>query len=529
MRSTNIKFMGLASGLDTESMVKAMVMPYQQKVDGGKQDQKLLELKKDAWKDMNTKIYNFYSKTLNASRLQGTFNQKNVSMSMPNVVEVKGNGNLPDGTHDIKVTELAKGAVVTTNSINKSKTDTIGVDGKISVTIEGKDKPVELELKSDMTVQQLENQMKEKLGGDLNINFDEQHGTFFISSKQTGNKQGVTFTSDNENVLKAVGISGTAQPDGTFMYKAEGRNAEIEYNGMKISSQTNQVTVNGMEIKVVAKGETTVVATRDTEAIVTFVKEFVDEYNKLIEEINKKVDAPYNKSYKPLTDEQKKDMTEEEIKLWNDKINDSILRGDSTLKDLTQVMRGVIGSTSVTDPSDPSKKLTLASFGIETGKNWKEKGKLYINEEKLRDAINKNPDAITELFTKRVETKDIFNDPTWQAENAVGGQSYEEYIANKDNLKKLEKAAMSQSGVGAQLYYEVSERLKSTNDKSANFLFNDKLLDKQIRTQKDQVSKLEDQMNRMENMYYKRFAAMEKMMSQLNNQSNWLAGQLGGM
>ena len=49
MRTTNIRFTGLSSGLDTENLVQAMITPYKTKVDAATQQQKLLELKKDAW------------------------------------------------------------------------------------------------------------------------------------------------------------------------------------------------------------------------------------------------------------------------------------------------------------------------------------------------------------------------------------------------------------------------------------------------------------------------------------------------
>ena len=88
---------------------------------------------------------------------------------------------------------------------------------------------------------------------------------------------------------------------------------------------------------------------------------------------------------------------------------------------------------------------------------------------------------------------------------------------------------MEASGIGTRLYDHISDKLKSNSLKSANFLFNDKLLDKSIEAKEDEVSKLEERMARMEDLYYSQFTAMEKAISEMNSQSSWLMSQTGGM
>lgn len=519
MRTTTIRFTGLASGLDTESMVEAMLTPQKAKVDSAIQQQKLLELKKDAWKEMNSKIYSFYKDTLGPLRLSNTFNQKNVTLSQSNIIEIENKGSFPDGTHKIKVENLAEGALVKTKKItvhldkdSKPIKDFDG-DGKLDdkvtkqtkladleikvgekITINGQEPPVEIT--QDMTIGDLEAKFK-AVG--ISTNFDEKAQSFFISSKGTGANEKITLSSTDSNALKNLGIE--LSNEGTYEYS--GRDALIRYNDVEVTSSTNVISVNGMSIKLLAAStqEVTAISQTDINSIVDTVVKFVDEYNKLIETMSEKINADYNKDYLPLTDEQKKEMSEDDIKLWNKKIDDSILRKDPILQAITSSMREIIGTTSYTDSNN--KKFTLQSFGITTSKNWNEAGKLYIDEEKLRKTVGENPDAFKGLFTNRVET-------TGTSEG--------------DKKKAIEK-----SGIGVRLYEDISNRLKGSTIKSAEFLFNDKQIDKQIKSQKEEVAKLEDRMTSMENLYYKQFTAMEKMLSQLNTQSSWLTSQMGGI
>lgn len=545
MRTTNIRFTGLASGLDTESMVQAMVQPYKYNVDQAIQEQKLLELKKDAWKEMNGKIYKFYTDTLSNLRLERSFNNKEVTMSPAGLIEIGNKGSFPDGTHKITVEKLAQGAMVDTSSIGKdidknkitlSSLDSNFIDKTIEIGVGGKTTSIKVD--ASTTIRDLEKNLQD---AGLSAQFDEKAGAFFISTKETGSSQTIEFAikdksgnvdTDQNSLLGKLGIGGntpTPPVNPPMPVKFSGEDAEITYNGVSVTSATNVVTVNGMEIKLLGADpsqEITVVSKADTETTKNVLLKFVNEYNNLIEEMNNKINAPYNKSYMPLTDEQKKEMSEEDIKLWNAKVEDSLLRKDPVLQAITSSMRSIISDTKVTVMENGKEvQYTLASFGITTSPDYKEGGKLIVDEKKFNDMASKHPDVLTQLFTKHEDPKELAR-KDWNAGGATG--DFEDFW-NKADQKKYTDKAMKQSGLGVRLYEDISDRLKGTTIKSSNFLFNDKELDKKIRSQKDEVAKLEDKMYRMEDMYYKQFTAMEKMLSQLNNQSNWLMSQLGGM
>jgi flagellar hook-associated protein 2 len=359
----------------------------------------------------------------------------------------------------------------------KGKTATVTVADITVETVDEDGNPVTTS--RAMTIEDLQKQMKIEMAADeifesINFNFDTNVGAFIINSKKTGVDESISLIAtnvdpsdpDNENPWEILGIQSV---DGIMEYS--GQNAIYTYNGgVALESTTNTVNINGLKATIIGESKgvpVTIAAVKDTEATLEVARNFVDEYNKLIEEINTLVDAPSARNYRPLTDEQKESMSESDIKLWNERVQSGILRKDSVLSSIVNDMREIVG------------KSDLFKLGIGTGKDWTEKGKLYIDEAKLSKIIEEDP----EMF---------------------------------DSILK---------DVGTKLYDNISTKLRGTKDKSSNFLFADKVLTKQITDSTDKISTLEDRLVKQEDLYYAKFTAMEKMLSQLNSQSSWLSSQ----
>ena len=68
-----IRITGMNSGLDTESIISELVKAKSAKKDDLVKAQTKLQWKQDAWKELNTKVYSLYSKTLSNMRLQGDY------------------------------------------------------------------------------------------------------------------------------------------------------------------------------------------------------------------------------------------------------------------------------------------------------------------------------------------------------------------------------------------------------------------------------------------------------------------------
>lgn len=507
-----IRFGGLASGLDTDSIVKDLMRVQQLKVDREKKAQALITLKQEAWKDMQKKLYNFHIKFSDKMRLGSTFNKTKVTNSNPNVLEISGNTTVLEGTHTInKVERLATSAQVTSSQQLivddkiATKDNTLSELGiAVGTVIKFKDesgKEGSVKVEADTKIRDLETALATSLKNS-NVRYDETYGRFFISSKKTGESAVITLDTgtdiDKEELKKLGFTAGTVK----------GQNAEIEYNGVTITSESNNVTVNGITINLKATTDTPVQisAARDTEAIYDWVKDFVTEYNKLIEELNEKLDTKPAKGIEPLTADEREAMSESDIKLWEEKINNSLFYRDEQLSDFVRISRNILGgihkesydgkrdrTTKTREYGEELGYKSLASLGIVTGP-WEEKGKLHIQGDeddelyagstnKLKEAIEKNPDAVSALLTT----------------------------------------------IGAKLYEEHNDKLTTSNDiKSSMKFYNDKLMNDKIKSYDKTIETLEDRMYKMENMYYAKFAAMEKMLNAMNNQSMWLSQQLGG-
>ena len=301
---------------------------------------------------------------------------------------------------------------------------------------------------------------------------------------------------DSDNALAAIGlgnIDGTAIASGAGvggMTVFEASDAKVTVNGAVIESSSNTISVNGLTLDLVSAkpGETiSIGVSQDTDSVYNMVKDFVKQYNEVLEELNNAYYAESSRGYEPLTDEQKDAMSDTEVEKWEKKIKDSLLRRDNTIGSLLNAMRTALDGCVTVDGED----YALSSFGICTTK-YTEKGKLHIYgdqddpdgmmyEDKLRKAIEEDPDKVMEV------------------------------------LQTLSK----------NLYDTMADKMKASELSSALTFYNDKQITKELTGYKDQLKKEEDRLSEIEDRYYKQFASMETALSKLSSQSSSLASMLG--
>lgn len=299
-------------------------------------------------------------------------------------------------------------------------------------------------------------------------------------------------------------------------FSAQGSNAHFSYNGVDMQSESNMLTVNGMDITI--KGETdtpvNISVSTNTDSAYEFIKSFVEAYNTLIKDANTSLHADSAGKLEPLTNEEKESMTDSDVELWEKKIKDSLLRRDSTLSDTLSDMRAVLSSIV-----EGGTYKSLSSIGITTSAVLKDYGKLEINEEVLKAALANDPEGVTSLFAGGRSAKSAYLESNKDKTAA-------DYEKLSDKEKEVWKKKVQ--GIGERLYEVLGQRYtKIENMKTSASMFNDTLLEKQISTTKDEYGLLVDQLNDKEDYYYKRLAAMETAMNKLNSQQNYLAQMLG--
>lgn len=284
--------------------------------------------------------------------------------------------------------------------------------------------------------------------------------------------------------------------DSNAATRITGQDAEIELNGATFTSNTNNFSINGLTISVngVTDPEETINITTETDvdAIYDKVKEFISTYNSLINEMDSLYNADSSRGYEPLTDEEKSAMNDSDIEKWEEKIKGSILRRDSTLGSISDLLKTSLMKSYKVN----GKSYSLSSFGIKTGGYFatsdNTKGSYHIdgdeddeltsgNADKLRKAIAADPDTFVTFFTKLTQ------------------------------------------GV----YEELDKKMKSTTLNSAYTVYHDKTMKNEYRDYTKRISEWEDKIAAYEDKYRKQFTAMEKALASLNSNTSFITSMLG--
>lgn len=506
-----IRITGLNSGLDTDSIVKELVSAYSIKKDKYVKAQTKLEWKQDAWKEMNSKIYGFYSKTLSNIRRLGNFtNKKTTTVSDSTKAKVSADSTVMNGTQKLKVNALASAGYLTGLELKKANGEEIttsttlaelGVrDGTLQLEVGGETKMVNVT--SDMKISDLTDALKEQ---GITANFDAKQQRLFLNSA-SGKKNDFNFVATDQNsldLLKGLGlatdenykeVTGSIPADTKFAKKTAAADAEIELNGAVFTSDTNDFSINGLNITAMGKSEEmTITTATDVDGIYNMVKDFIKEYNELVNAMEKAYNAPNAKGYEPLTDDEKSELSDKEVEKWETKIKDSILRRDDTLSSVLSTMSMAMTRTYEVD----GKTYSLSAFGIGTAgyfnRTENESYSLHIdgdpddttssaNTDKLRKAIEEDPDTFASFFTQ-----------------------------------------MAQG-----LYDDLHEKMGATTLSSVFTVYNDKQMKIEYDEYTETIKKWEEKLEQIEESYYKKFSAMEKALATLQSQQNSLSSLLGG-
>ena len=208
---SNVSISGLVSNLDTDSIVSALVSAYSTKKDKYVKAQTKLEWKQDAWKELNTKIYSFYSGTLSSLRFSNAFSKKASSVDSTKAT-VKAGSDAVSGTQKLKIKQLAKsgyltGAVVkssdgsNTKLTGSSKLSELGIEDGSSISVKVSNTEKTITLNGSDSVNTAVARLKE---AGLNASFDEINQRFFVSSKASGPEGEFSIIGANSSGLKAL-------------------------------------------------------------------------------------------------------------------------------------------------------------------------------------------------------------------------------------------------------------------------------------------------------------------------------------
>ncbi len=532
---SGIRFGGLASGMDTEGMVKQLMQSERIRVDKFTQQKILKQWQQTEYNSMNKLMANFIldsrkklelTKTTSSGALvSGGIDSvtwaKSAVSSNTSAFDVTASASAPSGVSTLEVVQLATGASVSSQtSLDTDKTTAgqlLGFSGTTK-TVRINEKDIVL-LETD-TLSDIAQKIRKETG--LNANYDATANRFFISSKTTGSSDAkITFDNvDAENLrvaLKFTNLSNTV-----------GKDAIINYNGTDdLTYSSNNISINGLNITLKAtSGVETIKTDTNVDGAYNKIKEFIDEYNKLIDVFSAKLGEKSYRDFPPLTDEQKKEMSESDIKLWEEKAKSGLIRNDSTINNMLTKMRQDIYK-SVAGAG------AIYEFGITTG-NWRDNGKLQIDETKLKDALRNDSEKVLNTLFKTssmpeetINQSDSEEDKTAKKLRMAQRQAESgAFIRIYDNMTTGIKDIVSKSGPGSE-----STLLRSIK---SNILVDyvtkgsKSLIDSDIGDIDKRIDRENQRLITIEQRHWKQFTAMEQAMSQMNSQSSWLSQQFGG-
>ncbi len=512
-----MRLSGLMSGMDTDSVIQELVAARRTKVDDAVKAQTKLEWKQEAWKELNTKIKNLQAKFINNMRYQSSYSKKTTKVSDSSVANIITGEGAMNGVQSLEIKQLAKTSYLTGGKVQYSgseeltaltKLSDLGIAAGEKLNIEVGGETTTLEITESTTISDVLNKLHD---AGLNANFDAKNQRFFISSKESGEANNLNITASSDSVLSSLGLKSVTKEQWDaftdaekeqykdYGIKIDGQDAEITLNGATFTSNTNVFDINGLTITALnttAVGESITVTTQDdVDGIYDMVKDFLTEYNSIINEMDKLYNADSARGYEPLTDEEKEALSETEVEKYEQKIKDALLRRDSDLSTISSTLKRVMSSGIEVN----GETMYLSDFGIETlgyfeaADNEKNAYHIAGDEEDantsgkadvLKSMISTEPDTVISFFTQL--SKNLYTE--------------------MDNLSRSEDGYRSFGS-----FYD-DKKMKSDYDDYTK-----------------KIAELEDKLADYEDKWYAKFAAMETALAKLQSNSSAVTSLLGGL
>lgn len=517
---------GLASGMDIDTLVKDLMKAERMPLDKLTKKKQSLEWQRDEYRNANKLLTELKNMSLDM-RLQGTYYSKKTTSSSTGITAT-ANASATEGTYKVKVERLATTAVrvsqATISSDPTAKIDPnatlstqaakftngfdLNVDGKIQFSLatynEDGTKNEPAPFVFDPAEVSLNDVLKQINNSSLGVRafYDATSDKVVMERTKTGN-----FNQTTEFLGAEIGYNGTSasflantlqmkagdNSTGTWVTtETGGTNAKFTYNGvLTVEPPTNQYTINNLTINFSeAKNiEETITVSNDTESAFDKVVKFVNKYNEVIEELNGKISEERYRSYQPLTDEEKEAMSDKQVEMWEERAKSGLLRNDSILSSGLNQMR-VNFYTPLSGAEEGFSM--LRDIGITTSSNYREAGKLTINETELRNKLKENPEAVYQLFGANGETTET-------------------------------------KGLARRLQESIDSTIKKVEERAGNSLRTNQqfAIGRNLLNIDSQIDRFEDRLIQVEDRYWRQFTAMEKAIQQSNQQSMYLMQQFG--
>lgn len=507
---THISFSN--SGIDTDTIVQKMMQAEQVPLDQLKQKQQKDQWLSDSYRQWNTDLFSFNNDTVFNMKMSNSYDTYNVTSSDTNAVSATGTANAMEGTHNLIVNGLASAATMTGNTTFSASDDLLpgstypnGMTLTISVSNPGSSNSTQtgtVTIPKDAKIADVVaafNSSKDSNGNSLGIQayYDSTLQQFILKTNTTGGGTQIDLsgnidqtgqdTTKSDFLTKTLGLNP--------QLKASGTNADITFDGQHITNlSTNTATFLGVNYTFKAPTTTTdpngvtINVSRDIDAEVKNIEDFISKYNDILGKLNSALSEPVYSNYQPLTDDQRSQMSDTQITQWETKAKSGLMNNDSILSGLANKMRSAM--TSIVN--NGSTYNSLASIGI-TSHSYQDQGKLYVDEDKLRAALQSDPKGVENLFN--------------QLGDGVGQQG----------------VVQSLSGCLNDAYTQLVNKAGAPSSPQTDQSF----IGQDLTSLQQQIDDMTTKLQAKEQSYYNQYDAMQQAVAQFQSQGNTLLQSLG--
>lgn len=552
-----IRITGMNSGLDTETIISELVKAKSTKKDNLVKAQTKLQWKQDAWKELNSKVYSLYSKTLSNLRLKSDYYKKTTKVSNDTAATVITGANAVNGVQNLEIKQLAKTGYLTGAKLGDDVTSSTTlqemfgeseiVSGKIRITVGDTTKSIEVN--GDTKISDVVSQLK---SAGLNASFDEKNKRFFVSSKETGAAGDFSITAQDAgglSVLNKLGVSNSDEylkyvqkdADGNYVKDSNnkyviddsklneisdstardalkdeilavvntadfeantnsgatrilGQDAKILLNGAEFESNNNTFEINGLTIT--ANAETTEPITLTTSDDTDGIYDMIKGFLKEYNELINEMDKLYNAD----SSRGYEPLTDDEKEAMSET---EIEKWEETIKNSLLRRDSTLSTVS-------SAMKQVMSSGIKIGNDT-----VYLSDFGI---------STLNYFSAKENERNAYHidgDPDDSSTNT-----------NADKLKTAiandpDKVIEFFSSLTMNLYNKLGSLMKKTEYSSSFTLYDDIAMKDEYNDYTTKITEQENKITEFEDRYYEKFTAMETAMAKMNSKQSAISSLLG--
>ena len=488
---SSIRLSGLATGMDTDAMVKSMLTADQEKIDKAQQKEQTVKWQQEIYREVMSDIIDFndkyFSLTSKDSILSNSaWNTLSITSSNSSVISATGNAGATNVDYKFNVKKLAETAKAKSSIEDLKKDFELGKDDTGNNIYSS-----DITIEADDTIDTLITKINNSVDGKIKASYSEMTGKFTVETKDTGSNTEFKIVGEDGSSSKALDFLDlkTKNSSGNLVKfdenGAKGSNSEIEVSSKDgtfkkiLSQESNTFTIDNIKYTVNSTGSAEITSKQDASSVVQKMKTFVDDYNKIMDKIYDLVTEKKDSDYSPLTEAQKEEMSEDEIKDWEKKAKQGILRNDSEMRRFMDSMQNAIFG---------DKMNILNEMGISTAEDYNKRGQISLDESKFTEALENDSQKVYKAF--------------------AGGSN--------SMMEKMKSTVKNYVG-GASSVFAQKAGLEKTASVANNFY------SEQLKRQADIIKNLKSKMYDKEDKLYLKFGNLESQMNKLNSQMNYFA------